>query len=185
MANVKYRVREYTPTENQMGQHSFFAQSVVDNEINNLGLAKKVAARTGIKSYEASMVIAAISDIVAEETLENNRVTLSNEDGKNFVSFYPRVSGRITDKEVQENQQKYAGKSVAEESMLTQDRLTWTLGATVGVKYSKMFAMNKTAQKVEYNPSQTVAEPTEDAGGNGGGNNGGGGGEDPNGGNEG
>ena len=184
MANVKYRVREFTPTENQIGQHSVYAQAVVDNEINNLGLAKKIAARTGVKSYEASMVIAAIADIVAEETLENNRVTLSNEDGKNFVSFYPKVSGRVTDKEVVENQEKYPGKSVAEEGMLTQDRLTWTLGATVGVKFSKMFAMNKTAQKVEYNPSQTVAEPME---GDGGGENGGGaagGGADPNGGNE-
>ena len=109
MANVKYRVREYTPTENQNGSHSFFAQSVVDNEISNFGLAKKIAARTGIKSYEVSMVIAAIADVVAEEVLENNRVTLNNEDGNNFVAFYPKVSGRITDKEVTENQWEVHG----------------------------------------------------------------------------
>ena len=32
-------------------------------------MAKKIAARTGIKSYEAASVIHAIADIVAEETL--------------------------------------------------------------------------------------------------------------------
>lgn len=181
MANVKYRVREYTPTENQNGSHSFFAQSVVDNEISNFGLAKKIAARTGIKSYEVSMVIAAIADVVAEEVLENNRVTLNNEDGKNFVAFYPKVSGRITDKEVTENQEKYPGKSAAEEDMLTSDRLVWSMGATVGTKFSKRFAMEKTAQKVAYNPNQTVAEPTEEPEDNG---NGGGSTPDPNAGND-
>ena len=181
MANVKYRVREYTPTENQNGSHSFFAQSVVDNEISNFGLAKKIAARTGIKSYEVSMVIAAIADVVAEEVLENNRVTLNNEDGNNFVAFYPKVSGRITDKEVTENQEKYPGKSAAEEDMLTSDRLVWSLGATVGTKFSKRFAMEKTAQKVAYNPNQTVAEPTEEPEDNG---NGDGSTPDPNAGND-
>jgi len=174
MAVNKYRVREFTPKNGQLGQHSFFAQAVVDNDITNFGLAKKIAARTGIKSYEVSMVIAAIADVVAEEVLENNRVTLNNEDGKHFVSFYPKVSGRITDKEVTENQEKYPGKSVAEEEMLTSDRLVWSLGATVGTKFSKRFAMEKTAQKVEYNPNQTAAEPTEEPENTGGGNTGGG-----------
>ena len=33
--------------------------------------------------------------------------------------------------------------------MLTPDLLSWTLGATVGIKYSKQFALNKQAQKVK------------------------------------
>jgi hypothetical protein len=58
--------------------------------------------------------------------------------------------------------------------MLTSDRLVWSLGATVGTKFSKRFAMEKTAQKVAYNPNQTVAEPTEEPENTGGGNTGGG-----------
>ena len=30
MAKVKYRVREYTPTANQGGTHSFFAEAATD-----------------------------------------------------------------------------------------------------------------------------------------------------------
>ena len=33
--------------------------------------------------------------------------------------------------------------------MLTPEMLSWTLGATVGIKYSKQFALNKQAQKVK------------------------------------
>ena len=84
------------------------------------------------------------------------------------------------------NQEKYPGKTVAEESMLTPDLLTWTLGATVGIKYSQQFSLSKQAQKVK-----TVSAAEDDEGGetptpsptptpsggdnNGGGDNGGGG----------
>jgi len=161
MAKVKYRVREYTPTGNMPGTHSFYAEAVVDNEINNQELAAKVAARTGVKSYEAAMVIAAVADIIAEETLENNRVCLNNGDGAHLVSIYPKVTGRISDKEVAEDPAKFGGKSTAEAAMLTPDRLQWTLGATVGIKYSRQFALNKEVLKVDYNPSQTPAEPDD------------------------
>ena len=53
------------------------------------------------------------------------------------------------------------GKSAAEEDMLTADRLQWRIGASVGRKFSKRFALNKTAQKVDYNPAQTTAEPSD------------------------
>lgn len=164
MAKVKYRVREYTPTGNMPGTHSFYAEAVVDNEINNQELAAKVAARTGVKSYEAAMVIAAVADIIAEETLENNRVCLNNGDGVHLVSIYPKVTGRISDKEVVAAPDKYDGKTVAEAAMLTPDRLQWTLGATVGIKYSRQFALNKEALKVDYNPAQTPAEPDDTTG---------------------
>lgn len=175
MATVKYRVREFTPKNGQSGVHSFFAEAVIDNETNNNGLAKKIAARTGFKSYECQAVIAAIADIVAEETLDNHRVILTNEDGSSLVSFYPKVSGSISDAEVLANQDKYPGKSVAEEEMLTADMLNWSLGATVGVNYSKQFALKKQARKVTV--TTVTAEPTTPAtpntGGNTGGNNGG------------
>ena len=70
MSKVKYRVREFTPKANQGGTHSFFAEAVISTDIDATELAKKIAARTGIKSYEASMAIHAIADIVAEETLD-------------------------------------------------------------------------------------------------------------------
>jgi hypothetical protein len=43
--------------------------------------------------------------------------------------------------------------------MLTADRLTWTLGASVGIKFSKQFAMSKQAQRVAFNPNQEAADP--------------------------
>ena len=45
--------------------------------------------------------------------------------------------------------------------MLTPDLLSWTLGATVGIKYSKQFALNKQAQKVKYVATDIVAEEPE------------------------
>lgn len=171
--SVKYRVREYTPKGLQPGSHSFYAEAVIDNVIDNLALAKKIAARTGIKSYEAAAVIAAIAEVVAEETSENCRVTLSNEDGTNLVSIYPVVTGKVSDVDVQSNPEAYNNAQAATEEMLTADKLSWRLGASVGIKYSKQFSMNKRAQKVPYNPNQTPAAPA-DSGENGGGEGGGG-----------
>ena len=64
MPKVKYCVREFTPKANQGGTHSFFAEAVISTDIDATELAKKIAARTGIKSYEAASVIHAIADIV-------------------------------------------------------------------------------------------------------------------------
>jgi hypothetical protein len=47
ISKVKYRVREYNPTSDQQGSHSFFAEAVINNEITNNELAEKIAARTG------------------------------------------------------------------------------------------------------------------------------------------
>jgi hypothetical protein len=162
MAKNKYRVREFNPKAGQTGSHSIFVEAVIDNEITNNDLAKKIAARTGIKAYEAQAVVAAIADITMEEVLENNRITLATEDGTRMVSIYPKVTGSITDKDVQQNPDKYPGKTVAEESMLTPDMLTWTLGATIGIKFSKKFAIDKQAEKVAYNAAQTPAAPADD-----------------------
>ncbi|MBQ9646144.1 MAG: hypothetical protein IJV24_07295 [Prevotella sp.] len=159
MSKVKYRVREFTPTANQGGTHSFYAEAVINTDITAVELAKKIAARTGMKSYEASAAIHAIADIVAEETLEGSRVSLANEDGTKLVTIYPKVSGSISDKDVQANPQKYGGAQAATEDMLTPDLLQWTLGATIGTKYSKQFALNKQAQKVKFVASDVTAEP--------------------------
>jgi hypothetical protein len=163
MSKVKYRVREFVPKGQQsLGTHSWFAEVVINNDVDNAELARKIAARTGFKAYECQAVVAAIADIVAEEVLESNRVSLANEQGTKLVSIYPRVSGSVTDADVQKNQDKYPGKSVAEESMLTPDLLTWTLGATVGIKYSQQFALNKQAQKVK---TVSAAADSDDEGG--------------------
>lgn len=168
MSSVKYRVREFTPTAKQGGSHSFYAEAVVSTDITANELAKKIAARTGMRSYEAAAAIHAIADIVAEETLEGSRVSLANEDGTTLVAIYPKVSGSISDAEVQANPQKYNNAKKATEDMLTADRLQWTLGASIGIKYSRQFALNKTAKKVKYNAADVVAdEGTTDAGGTG------------------
>ena len=67
MAKVKYRVREYQPSENMPGSHGFYAQAVINTDITAVELAQAV--------------IHAIADIVAEETLEGSRISLANEDG--------------------------------------------------------------------------------------------------------
>ena len=119
MSKVKYRVREFSPKANQGGTHSFFAEAVISTDIDATELARKIAARTGIKSYEAAMAIHAIADIVAEETLEGSRISLANEDGTKLVSIYPKVSGSISDAQVQAEPEKYGGAQVATEEMLT------------------------------------------------------------------
>ena len=162
MSKVKYRVREFVPKGQQsLGSHSWYAEVVINNDVDNAELAKKIAARTGFKSYECQAVVAAIADIVAEEVLESNRVSLANEQGTKLVSIYPQVQGSISDADVVKNQEKYPGKTVAEESMLTPDLLTWTLGATVGIKYSQQFALSKQAQKVK---TVSAAEDDDEGG---------------------
>ena len=171
MAKVKYRVREYNPTENQNGTHSFYAEVVILNEINNNELAELISRRTGFKSYECQAIIAAIAEVTQEETLKGNRVSLSDIKGTKLVSFYPKVSGSVSDAEVRANAEKYENAQVATEDMLTPDQLNWTLGATVGVKFSKEFALNKRAQKVKDTASASSSdddtEETPDGGGDG------------------
>ena len=177
MAKVKYRIREFKPTANQSGGHSFFAEAVVDNIITNKELANKIQARTGTRAYEALTVLAAAAEIILEETAENNRIQIETGDGGALVSIYPLCTGSVSDKDVVADPDKYGGATVATAEMLTADKIKWALGASVGRKFSSQFALNKQAQKVEYNAAQEAAEPE---GGNnnnqgGGGNNGGGG----------
>ena len=169
MAKTKWRCREFKPTANMPERtHSFYAEAVINNEIDNRDLSAKIAARTGFKSYEVQAVVAAIADIVAEEVLESNRVSLSDDQGTKMVSIYPKVSGSINDNEVLEAttaahalDPKVNIRSVAQEKDLTPDRLTWTLGATIGINFSKNFASKKQAQKVEFVATDT-AIPNDD-----------------------
>ena len=101
MSNVKYQVKEYNPTTQNQGSHSYYADIVINNDVNNTELAKKIAARTGFKAYECQGIIAAIAEIVFEETLASNRVTLSDENGTRFVTIYPRVQGSVSDLDIE------------------------------------------------------------------------------------
>lgn len=173
MAKTKWRCREFIPTSNMPGRvHSFYAEAVIDNEIDNRDLSAKIAARTGFKPYEVQAVVAAIADIVAEEVLESNRVSLSDERGTKMVSIYPKVSGSINDDEVLEAttaahalDPEVKIRNVAEEKDLTSDRLTWTLGATIGINFSKNFGFKKQAQKVEFVATDTVIPSDNESGG--------------------
>lgn len=170
MAKVKYRVGEYTPTENQMGTHSWYAESVITNEIDNVDLAELVAARTGYKSYECQSIIAAVADIIHSEVLKSHRVSLSTEKGVKIVSIYPKVQGSVSDADIErETTAKHALdpnipiRTKAQESDLTSDRLSWKLGARVGVKFSQLFAIEKQAQRVKVTTENvTTLEPEEE-----------------------
>jgi hypothetical protein len=177
MAKVKYRIREFKPTANQTGGHSVYAEAVVDNVITNKELAKKVEARTGMRAYEVQTALSAVAEIILEETAENNRVQLEAEGGA-LVSIYPQCTGSVSDKDVQANPEKYGDATAATADMLKPDMLQWALGATIGRKFSKQFALNKQAQRVDYTDGQEPAEPTDGdntqtGGGNQGGNGGG------------
>ena len=182
MSKVKYRVREFTPKANQAGSHSFFAEVVVNNELDNNELAKRIAARTGFKSYECKAIVAAICEIIQEEVLESNRISLATEDGTKMLSVYPKVNGSVSDLDIErETTAAHAEdasvpvRTKAVESDLTPDRLKFVLGATVGVKFSKQFAMHKQAQKVRMVSTDTVIPNDDDPGNQGdqGGNQGG------------
>ena len=185
MAKTKWRARHFVPKTGQQGSASWFAEAVIDQEINNVELAQRIAARTGFKSYECQAVIAAIADIVMEECCESNRVTLADEKGQKLVSIQPKVTGSVSNLDIErETTAQHAAdpsvpvRTVAEESDLTADRLTWVLAATVGIKTSKQFAMAKTATKVKTTTQDVeTSDPADNpnqGGGNGGDNNGGG-----------
>lgn len=182
MSKVKYRVREYNPTENQSGSHSYYAEVVINNEIDNAELAQKIAARTGYKAYECQSIVAAIADIVKEEVLGSNRISLSDEKGVKMLSIYPKVNGSVSDTDIErETTAAHAAdpnvpiRTVAQESDLTPSRLSWVLGSTVGVKFSKQFALNKQAQKVKMVATDTaITNDDTPEGDNTGGDNGGG-----------
>ena len=167
MAQVKYRLREYTPKAGQSGTHSIYAEAVIDNIIDNKALAKKIEARGISRAAEIKAILEEVSNIILEETAENNRVQLESGDGV-LISIYPRCKGSVSDAEGQAHPELYNGAQAATEEMLTADRLTWTLGASVGIKFSKQFAMSKQAQRVAFNPNQEAADPN--AGNNQGGN---------------
>ena len=158
MATNKYQIKEFTPTANQVGMgHSVYADAVVDNVITNKELAKKIALRGISRPAEIKSVLEEAANIIMEEVMENNRVQLEGEDGI-LVSIAPSVSGKLSDKDVRENPDKYAGATVATPDMLTADMLQWGIKAEVGRKFSKQFAMNKTAQRVNGGTPASIAE---------------------------
>ena len=167
MAAVKYRVREFTPKANQAGSHSFFAEAVVDNVIDNKALAKKIEARGISRAAEIKSILEEAANIILEETAENNRISLESGEGV-LISIYPRVKGSVSDADVLAHPEQYDNATVAKEEHVTADKLQWSLGASVGIKFSKQFAMNKQSQKVAYNANQTTAdpEPSNPGGGN-------------------
>jgi len=196
MATIKYRKREFTPGQNQVGMtHCWFAESVIVNDLDTVEISKLIEARTGVRRYEAQSVLASFVELINEECSQSMRIKLTDEKGQKFVSIYPKVSGSISDKEVQANPQKYEGRQKALESDLTTDMLTITLAATIGVNASRTFAENSNIQKVSAavagvaDEDESEGQGTTDngqqnggsTGGDNGGNSGGGGGnDDPN-----
>ena len=102
---------------------------------------------------------------------ENNRIQLESGDGGALVSIYPSCTGSVSDKDVLADPEKFGGATVATADMLTADKIKWQLSASVGRKFSQQFALNKQAQRVDYNPNQETADPEPEtpSGGNGGG----------------
>ena len=162
-------------------------RSVIVNELDTIEISRLIEARTGVRRYEAQSVLASFVELINEECSQSMRIKLTDEKGQKFVSIYPKVSGSISDKEVQANPQKYEGRQTALESDLTADMLTVTLAATVGVNASKQFAKNSHIEKATA-LTNSVADEDEEGGASsnpnqGGGNSGNTGGGGDNGGN--
>ena len=174
MAEVKYAIVNFQPTANQAAKgmgHSVYAVNVIDNVINNQELAKKIENRGISRQSEIKMILEEAAKVILEEVGENNRVQLSTGEGV-MVSIEPSVEGRLSDKDVVANPDKYDGATAATPDMLTADMLTWSLKATVGTKFSKEFALRKTAKRVK---TAAVGDNASSQEGNGEGENGNGG----------
>ena len=106
-------------------------------------------------------MLASFVELINEECSQSMRIKLTDEKGQKFVSIYPKISGSISDKEVQANPEKYSHATVATEAMLTPDMLSVTLAATVGVNASKQFAENANIQKVSASVAGVADEDEE------------------------
>ena len=176
MSNVKYRVREYTPNAAQSAaghSHSIYAEEVINSILSNKDLAQKIEARTGFRRYEAEACLGAAAEIIAEELLESNAIQLMDADGNVVVKIHPDCKGSITDAEVLAKttaqhaaDSSVAIRSVAQESDLTADLLKWTVGATVGINFSKVFAQKKSAKKVSGTTSSDSGSDDQGSSGN-------------------
>ena len=167
MATIKYRKKEFSPNQNQQNMsHCWYAESVIVNELDTIEIARLIEARTGVRRYEAQSVLASFVELINEECAQSMRIKLSDEKGQKFVSIYPKISGSISDKDVQANPEKYGNATVATEAMLTPDMLTITLASTVGVNASKQFAKNASIQKVSASIAGLTDEDPENEGGN-------------------
>ena len=163
MATIKYRKKEFSPNQNQQNMsHCWYAESVIVNELDTVEIARLIEARTGVRRYEAQSVLASFVELINEECAQSMRIKLSDEKGQKFVSIYPKISGSISDKDVQANPEKYGNATVATEAMLTPDMLTITLASTVGVNASKQFAKNASIQKVSASIAGLEEEENED-----------------------
>ncbi|MCR5780244.1 MAG: hypothetical protein K6G70_06840 [Bacteroidaceae bacterium] len=168
MATIKYRKKEFSPNQNQQNMsHCWYAESVIVNELDTIEIARLIEARTGVRRYEAQSVLASFVELINEECAQSMRIKLSDEKGQKFVSIYPKISGSISDKDVQANPEKYGNATVATEAMLTPDMLTITLASTVGVNASKQFAKNASIQKVSASIAGLTDEDPENEGGSG------------------
>ena len=172
MAKVKYRISEFTPTANQTGGHSFYAEAIVDNIITNKELAKKIHSKGSISSpAEIKAILEVAAEVIIEEAQENNRIQIETGDGGALVSIYPKCEGKVSDKDVLEHPELYNNAMVATADMVTADKIKWSLGASVGRKFSNSFALNKQAQRVSFNASQETADPEPKTPSGGGGEN--------------
>lgn len=175
MGKIKYRVRKYEPTANQIGTNGFYAEAVRNDEIHTLDLAKKISSKTSFQAPMVEAVLKCVSAQIVEEVLESNRVYLEDENGNTMITIYPKVTGSISQKDVDAMiaaGTKPAG-TVVSESLLDPRTFKASAAGTIGTKFNKLIALNASLQKV--NSGSAAAEDAPEEGGNtSGGNTGGG-----------
>lgn len=183
MSKLNYMVKEFTPNQAQAAKgipHSWYAQDVITNTLTNEEISQKIEARTGSRRYEIKSNIEALMEVTLEEVLEGNRIHLADSTGNVWLSISPDCKGGVSDDEILKKTTEehaidpsVAIRSVAQESDVTPDVLSWSINVSVGRNFLKKFNFEKKIQKVK--PSSIYVEVPESTNTGGNDNNGGGG----------
>lgn len=168
-SKVMWVAKEFTPTTAQAAKgmsHSWYAEADIVNNVGPKQLAKLVEQRTGVRRYEAEATIGALAEIILEECAQSMRVYLATAEGDKFISFQPKVSGKLSDAYVSANSANYEGATVATEDLLTLHPKKVRISATIGIKTSKEFSNGIGIEKA---PARVANESASNGGSNQGG----------------
>lgn len=166
MAEIKFNVKKFEKGENQLlGTESFYAEAVINDNVDTRELAEKIANKTGIQYYMVEAILVAVADQIFEECSESNRVTLAGQYGA-LLSVSPKVTGSIDPAwlAAQITSGKYQAGTALAANMLRADMVTASLTASIGITTNKKFRELAKAVKANTTESEGSAVTPENGG---------------------
>lgn len=164
MAEIKFNVKKFEKGENQLlGTESFYAEVVINDDVDTRELSQKIANKTGIQYYMVEAVLHAVADQIFEEASESNRVKLEGNYGT-LVTIAPKVKGSIdaTWLSAQIAAGKYPAGTALAASMLRADMVELGLGASIGITTNKKFKeLGKAVKAGTTSESGNTVTPSE------------------------